>query len=111
MRTSVKYLLGSRMAPRTAVRTTLLIASAFILPVAILSLYMAVSSWIPGPSSEGTEDVALVVSLVIGVTFIWYLPTRWEWRLALSFVQLGAMKLVLPVWGLVFSCVVLGTCL
>lgn len=81
-----------------------------MLPVLILTVYLIVTR--QGATFEPSGDaVALAIAVVVGVTCVAFVPSRWYWRVAVCAAYAFAMVFVLGFYTLVFVCIAFGNCL
>ena len=76
-------------------RRWLLAVAAVVLPVVVMSAFLAASRWLPERWFTGsTHYAALATASALGFLLVWLIPMRWQWRLLASIVNGIAMVFV-----------------
>lgn len=96
---------------RAANQRVLLWTASIWMPVVVMSGYLAFSRWPQRWFTTSSDYAALTVAVVVGVACVWLIPTRWQWRLALSIANIAVMSVGLFWWSFAFVCIVFEDCL
>jgi len=92
-------------------RTAWISAGAAIAPFAVAAVYLAFSRWPNRWFTEFSDYAALAASVLVSVGFIWLLPIRTVYRIALTVVVIPILAFLLVGFALGFVCGVFGDCL
>jgi hypothetical protein len=87
------------------------IGAAVLLPTVLLSLFLTFDEKAKLHLSDNIQYIALALSLLAGVVFLWRLPISTRMKLLFSVIYFIGGGFGLLYYSLMFVCTVFGNCL